>query len=50
MLTIIAVITKPALTTSAAEPYLWALLAAGLVGVMGGFFGVWFIMRVKSSG
>ncbi|WP_091057090.1 ribonuclease Y [Opitutus sp. GAS368] len=45
MLTIIAAITKPALTSSAAEPYLWALLAAGLVGVMGGFFGVWFIMR-----
>ncbi len=45
MLTIIAAITKPVLTSSPAEPYLWALLAAGLVGVMGGFFGVWFIMR-----
>jgi ribonuclease Y len=44
MLTFIAA-TKPMLTSSAAEPYLWALLAAGLVGVMGGFFGVWFIMR-----
>jgi len=45
MLTVIAAITKPALTSNAAEPYLWALLAAGLAGVMGGFFGVWFIMR-----
>ncbi len=45
MLTVIAATTKPALTASAAEPYLWALLAAGLVGVMSGFFGVWFIMR-----
>ncbi len=43
MLTAIAA-TEPILP-SAAEPYLWALLAAGLVGVMGGFFAVWFIMR-----
>jgi ribonuclease Y len=43
MLTVIAA-TEPTIT-SAAEPYLWALLAAGLVGVMGGFFGVWVIMR-----
>jgi ribonuclease Y len=44
MLTVIAA-TEPIAMSSAAEPYLWALLAAGLVGVVGGFFGVWFIMR-----
>jgi ribonucrease Y len=45
MLTVIAA-TKPVLqTASSAEPYIWAVLAAGLVGVLGGFIAVWFIMR-----
>jgi ribonuclease Y len=45
MLTVIAA-TKPVLqTATTAEPYLWAVLAAGLVGVLGGFLAVWFIMR-----
>ncbi len=44
MLTVIAA-TNANLVPEAAEPYLWALAAAGLVGVLGGFFGVWFIMR-----
>ncbi|MBI2498366.1 MAG: ribonuclease Y [Opitutae bacterium] len=43
-MTVIAAATKPVLQT-AAEPYLWALLAAGLVGVLGGFAAVWFITR-----
>ncbi|MBP7482213.1 MAG: ribonuclease Y [Lacunisphaera sp.] len=43
MLTFIAA-TKPVLTSSAAEPYLWALLATGLVGGVGGFLGVWLLM------
>jgi len=44
MMTVIAA-TKPLLQSAAAEPYLWALVAAGLVGVAAGFIGVWFIMR-----
>ena len=44
MMTVIAA-TKPLLLSAAAEPYLWALIAAGLVGVAGGFIAVWFIMR-----
>src|SRR3954468_15657573 len=44
MLTAIAA-TNADLVSTSAEPYLWALLASGLVGVVGGFFGVWFIMR-----
>ncbi len=44
MMTVIAA-TKPVLQSAAAEPYLWALIAAGLVGVAAGFVAVWFIMR-----
>jgi ribonuclease Y len=45
MLTFIAA-TKPVLIqSSAAEPYLWALFASALLGVLGGFIAVWFIMR-----
>jgi len=44
MLTVIAA-TKPVYLSAAAEPYLWALVAAGLVGAAGGFVAVWFIMR-----
>jgi ribonuclease Y len=44
MMTIIAA-TKPLLQAAVAEPYLWALLGAGLVGAGGGFVAVWFIMR-----
>ena len=44
MMTVIAAATKP-LLQAAAEPYVWALLAAGLVGVLGGFAAVWFITR-----
>ena len=44
MMTVIAA-TKPILLSAAAEPYLWGLIAAGLVGVAGGFVAVWFIMR-----
>jgi len=39
MMTVIAA-TKPVLQSAAAEPYLWALIAAGLVGVAGGFIAV----------
>lgn len=45
MMTVIAAVTKPVLLPAAAEPYVWALLAAGLVGVLGGFVAVWFISR-----
>ncbi|MEO6992701.1 MAG: Rnase Y domain-containing protein, partial [Lacunisphaera sp.] len=45
MLTFIAA-TKPILIQpNSAEPYLWVFFAAALVGVLGGFISVWFIMR-----
>ena len=44
MMTVIAV-TKPIVESNAAEPYLWALVAAGLVGAAAGFVAVWFVMR-----
>lgn len=44
MMTVIAAATKP-IVQAATEPYLWALLAAGFVGVLGGFAAVWFITR-----
>ncbi len=43
-MTVIAV-TKPFLQSAAAEPYVGTLVAAALVGVLGGFVAVWFIMR-----
>ncbi|MDB6115690.1 MAG: rny, partial [Lacunisphaera sp.] len=45
MMTVIAAVTKPVVLSAAAEPYAWALLTAGLVGALGGFAAVWFIMR-----
>src|SRR5258708_1386945 len=44
MMTVIAA-TKPVLISAAAEPYLWGLVGAGFIGVVGGFFAIWFIMR-----
>src|SRR5882724_4670494 len=44
MMTFIAA-TKPVVPPDVAEPYLWALVGAGLVGVAAGFVAVWFVMR-----
>lgn len=44
MLTVIAA-TKQLAQSAEAEPYLWALLAGGIVGVVGGFAAVWILMR-----
>ncbi|MBL9216104.1 MAG: ribonuclease Y [Opitutaceae bacterium] len=44
MLTVIAA-AESVVPAASAEPYLWALVGAGLVGVAGGFVAVWFVMR-----
>ncbi|MDI1319764.1 MAG: ribonuclease Y [bacterium] len=45
MMTVIAAAATKPIIAAATEPYVWALLAAGLVGVLGGFAAVWFITR-----
>jgi ribonuclease Y len=44
MMTVIAA-AKTLLQPATAEPYLWALIGGGLIGVAAGFVAVWFIMR-----
>lgn len=46
MLTFIAA-TKPIVAPGAAEPYLWALMLAGLVGAAGGFLAIWLLARQR---